>query len=214
MVTRIRQLLELRQLSPTQFADLIGVGRPVISHILSGRNKPSLEVVQRIIGAFPELSLAWLLSGAGAMLAGSASGPAPTTTPPLAPAPARRERRVTPTSAPAVALPGPIGVPLAAPEPVAVLLAPPVLLPDNVASPPQVAVVELLASAGSSTPQLAPSPAIAPPVVNQAPSPAAPGPETRAEVTAGPPALAKPGKAIRRIVVLYRDGSFADYLPE
>jgi len=68
MITRIRQLLDSKELSPTQFADLIGVGRPVVSHILSERNKPSLDVVQRIIGAFPEISLPWLLSGTGNML--------------------------------------------------------------------------------------------------------------------------------------------------
>ncbi|WP_375378189.1 helix-turn-helix domain-containing protein [Hymenobacter cellulosilyticus] len=71
MVERIRALLQARQLSPTQFADAIGVARPIVSHILSGRNKPSLEVVQKIIGAFPELSLPWLLSGTGPMLASS-----------------------------------------------------------------------------------------------------------------------------------------------
>jgi transcriptional regulator with XRE-family HTH domain len=72
MITRIRELLETRQLTPTQFADLIGVGRPVISHILSERNKPSLEVVQKIIGAFPEVSLPWLLTGTGSMQASGA----------------------------------------------------------------------------------------------------------------------------------------------
>jgi transcriptional regulator with XRE-family HTH domain len=76
MVTRIRKLLEQKQLTPTQFADLIGVGRPVMSHILSERNKPSLEVVQRIISAFPELSLPWLLSGTGEMLATDTAVPA------------------------------------------------------------------------------------------------------------------------------------------
>ncbi|KAA9327454.1 helix-turn-helix transcriptional regulator [Hymenobacter busanensis] len=67
MVDRIRQLLQARQLSPTQFADTIGVARPIVSHILSGRNKPSLEVVQKIIAAFPDLSMAWLLTGQGQM---------------------------------------------------------------------------------------------------------------------------------------------------
>jgi hypothetical protein len=77
MVDRIRALLTLRQLTPTQFADLIQVGRPIVSHILSGRNKASLEVVQRIITAFPEVALPWLLSGTGPMLAAiSASVPA------------------------------------------------------------------------------------------------------------------------------------------
>lgn len=72
MVERVRALLTLRQLSPTQFADLIQVGRPIVSHILSGRNKVSLEVVQRIVAAFPEVALPWLLSGTGPMLTSTA----------------------------------------------------------------------------------------------------------------------------------------------
>ena len=68
MVERIRTLLESRQLTPTQFADLIGVARPIISHVLSGRNKPSLDVVQRILAALPDLSMAWLLNGTEPML--------------------------------------------------------------------------------------------------------------------------------------------------
>lgn len=72
MVERIRTLLETRQLTPTQFADLIGVARPIVSHVLSGRNKPSLEVVQRILAAMPELAMPWLLNGSGPMLAPAA----------------------------------------------------------------------------------------------------------------------------------------------
>lgn len=66
---RIRELLAVRNLSPTQFADTIGISRPIVSHILSGRNKPSLEVVQKVIAAFPDLSLNWLLNGTGPMQA-------------------------------------------------------------------------------------------------------------------------------------------------
>lgn len=73
MVERIRTLLETRQLTPTQFADLIGVARPIVSHILSGRNKASLEVVQRILAAMPELAMPWLLNGSGPMLAPAAA---------------------------------------------------------------------------------------------------------------------------------------------
>ena len=78
MVDRIKALLQERQLSTTQFADLVGVARPIISHVLSGRNKPSLEVVQRILAAFPDLSMAWLLNGTGPMLA-AGQAPAATT---------------------------------------------------------------------------------------------------------------------------------------
>ena len=75
MVARIRTLLETRQLTPTQFADVIGVARPIVSHILSGRNKPSLEVVQRILAAMPDLSMPWLLNGTGPMQATAGGAP-------------------------------------------------------------------------------------------------------------------------------------------
>ncbi len=52
-------------LNATSFADAIDVGRSSISHILSGRNKPSLEFVMKIIEAFPEVELYWLLNGKG-----------------------------------------------------------------------------------------------------------------------------------------------------
>lgn len=73
MVERIRAILESRQLTPTQFADLIGVARPIVSHILSGRNKPSLDVVQRILAALPDLAMPWLLTGSGPMLAAASA---------------------------------------------------------------------------------------------------------------------------------------------
>lgn len=76
MVERIRTLLETRQLTPTQFADIIGVARPIVSHILSGRNKPSLEVVQRILAAMPDLAMPWLLNGTAPMLMTEAAAPA------------------------------------------------------------------------------------------------------------------------------------------
>ena len=57
--------MDYYQLSAAAFADTIHVGRSSISHILSGRNKPSLEFVLKIIDAFPEVELYWLLSGKG-----------------------------------------------------------------------------------------------------------------------------------------------------
>lgn len=41
------------------FADLVDIKRPILSHILNGRNKPSLEVIQKIVKVFPELGLTW-----------------------------------------------------------------------------------------------------------------------------------------------------------
>ncbi|QHT71200.1 helix-turn-helix transcriptional regulator [Rhodocytophaga rosea] len=59
--TKIKQLLLFKDMSPSRFADEIGVQRAIISHILSGRNRPSLEVVQKIIRRFPELGMDWII---------------------------------------------------------------------------------------------------------------------------------------------------------
>ena len=58
---KIKDLLLTKNLTPSRFADEIGVQRSSISHILSGRNRPSLEIVQKIMKRFPELGTDWLL---------------------------------------------------------------------------------------------------------------------------------------------------------
>jgi len=65
MNERIVQLLEEIKMSPSLFADAIGVQRATISHILSGRNNPSLDFVQKVLLKFPELNPDWILSGKG-----------------------------------------------------------------------------------------------------------------------------------------------------
>lgn len=57
--------MEYYDLSAASFADKIDVGRSSISHLLSGRNKPSLDFVMKIVKAFPEVELYWLLNGKG-----------------------------------------------------------------------------------------------------------------------------------------------------
>ncbi len=52
-------------LSPSVFADTIGVKRASVSHILSGRNNPSLDFVQKILAKYPALNPDWILSGSG-----------------------------------------------------------------------------------------------------------------------------------------------------
>lgn len=67
MTERILQIITFTNLSPSQFADRIGVQRSSISHIISGRNRPSLEFVQKILSRFPEINPSWLLAGKGDM---------------------------------------------------------------------------------------------------------------------------------------------------
>lgn len=62
---RIKKILEYHQLTASLFADKIGVQRSSISHILSGRNKPSLDFILKITGEFPDVDIYWLLNGKG-----------------------------------------------------------------------------------------------------------------------------------------------------
>jgi len=61
MIDRIKKLLETEQLSPSQFADEIKLQRSSLSHVLSGRNKPSLDFVMKIKQRFANVSLDWLI---------------------------------------------------------------------------------------------------------------------------------------------------------
>ncbi len=66
MNKRVIEIIERKKLTPSRFADKIGVPRSTISHIISGRNKPSLELVTKIADAFPDISLDWLIKGKSA----------------------------------------------------------------------------------------------------------------------------------------------------
>ena len=61
LTDKIKQIQISKKLSPSIFADEIGVQRASISHILAGRNKPSLDIVQKIVKRFPDLGLNWIL---------------------------------------------------------------------------------------------------------------------------------------------------------
>lgn len=58
---KIKQILVDKNISPSHFADEIGIQRSSISHIIAGRNKPSLDIVQKIIKRFPDLGINWIL---------------------------------------------------------------------------------------------------------------------------------------------------------
>ncbi|GAB4020446.1 helix-turn-helix transcriptional regulator [Spirosoma koreense] len=58
---KIKQILIDKNLTPSYFADEIGVQRSSISHILSGRNRPSFDIIQKIIRRFPDLGYEWIM---------------------------------------------------------------------------------------------------------------------------------------------------------
>ncbi|KFC20672.1 helix-turn-helix domain-containing protein [Chryseobacterium sp. FH1] len=65
---RFTKVIEHSELSPAEFAEEIGVQRSSISHIISGRNKPSLDFITKIKTAFPDFEWNWLITGEGEML--------------------------------------------------------------------------------------------------------------------------------------------------
>lgn len=260
MVERIRTLLESRQLTPTQFADVIGVARPIVSHILSGRNKPSLEVVQRILAAMPDLAMPWLLSGTGPMLAVSSATAVPpvAVAVPIATAPApelvsstvyahrstgreadtpvpqlpvleieQAEQELVMLAVPTVApshpgpqVPGRTRIapkrfvantaPLdTLPQAPAITLAPTQPLAVDTERPPTVAPVQ---DAKLDLPVSPPQPVEA--AAMAIPLPPVPAPDETPGAALASALFAGGDKPIRRIVIFYRDGSFADYQPE
>lgn len=67
MKERIIKFLSINNLTSTKFADMIGVQRSSISHILSGRNKPSFDFIEKMLIAYPDLNAQWLITGKGNM---------------------------------------------------------------------------------------------------------------------------------------------------
>ena len=62
-INRINELMEEHQLNASSLADKIGVQRSSLSHILSKRNKPSLDFILKINENFEKIDLNWLLFG-------------------------------------------------------------------------------------------------------------------------------------------------------
>lgn len=60
---RFKQLLKILNTTPSQFADAMGVPRATISHLLAGRNKPSLDFISKLHEAYPHINVNWLLFG-------------------------------------------------------------------------------------------------------------------------------------------------------
>lgn len=69
MINRINLILRAKNITAKQFAEEIGIQPSGMSHILSGRNNPSLEFVNKVIRRYPEIDANWLLLGKGEMYA-------------------------------------------------------------------------------------------------------------------------------------------------
>lgn len=68
MIGRITQIMEREGLTPSKFAEAIGIQRSAMSHILNGRNNVSLDVLIKILDRFTYVDSDWLLFGKGEMV--------------------------------------------------------------------------------------------------------------------------------------------------
>jgi transcriptional regulator with XRE-family HTH domain len=67
MKERIRTLMTALNFNAGQFADEIGIQKSGMSHILTGRNNPSLDFIQKLLERFPDVNLEWLIMGKGSI---------------------------------------------------------------------------------------------------------------------------------------------------
>ena len=67
MNKRFQKWLDYNDINSNKLAEKINVSRATISHIISGRNKPSVDFLHKILKKYPDLNLNWLVTGAGSM---------------------------------------------------------------------------------------------------------------------------------------------------
>ena len=73
MINRINLIMRAKNITAKQFAEEIGIQPSGMSHILGGRNNPSLEFAMKVLRRYPEIDANWLLLGRGAMYGGEAA---------------------------------------------------------------------------------------------------------------------------------------------
>ena len=80
MKDRIAHIMRAKNLKASDFAALLGIQPSGVSHILAGRNKPSLEFVKKIKEVFPEYNLDWIIFGTGPITTSEPFNNSPTST--------------------------------------------------------------------------------------------------------------------------------------
>jgi len=74
---RLKEIIAFYQINAGEFAQKLGVQKSSISHLLSGRNKPSFSFINKLIKAFPDLNIKWFLTGEGKMIVETPEVPSP-----------------------------------------------------------------------------------------------------------------------------------------
>jgi plasmid maintenance system antidote protein VapI len=67
MNDRIVKLMKTEGLTNSKFASILGIQRSNVTHIVDGRNKPSLSFIEKLMSKFPHVNIEWMISGTGEM---------------------------------------------------------------------------------------------------------------------------------------------------
>ncbi len=67
MINRIKSLLDYLQINENAFSNIIGISQRTLNYYINGKRKPSFELIEKILNAYPDLSAEWLLRGEGDM---------------------------------------------------------------------------------------------------------------------------------------------------
>ena len=102
MKDRLSKILASEGLTPSLLADKLGIQRSGISHIMSGRNYPSFDFLQKILVNFPKLNAEWLILGQGTMykttvtnLSDLFTSSEPVTPPPVSPTVSEKPQKLS-----------------------------------------------------------------------------------------------------------------------
>ena len=64
---RIKLIIETEGVTQVAFAETTGINTSTLNHVLTGRNNPSVDVISKILAAYPQYESDWLLHGSGPM---------------------------------------------------------------------------------------------------------------------------------------------------
>ena len=73
MKDRIKKIILSENLTYSDFADKLNITKSSVTHIVNGRNKPSLDVILKILSLYDKIDTEWLLFGTGKMLKNESS---------------------------------------------------------------------------------------------------------------------------------------------
>ena len=213
MIERINQIMRDKNITPRQFASELGIPPSSLSHIMNGRNKPSLDFIMKIMQRWPDININWLMFGTDDMLVDPATHSAPV-------AVAQQESEPDLFSQSLFDIPEPPALtPMQAPDPEPAMDPDPIpepqqVQPAPVPEPPQVQPAPVPVS-----PQPQADPAPMTPQVAQQPLEEAPKPQLDENrlyesAPASVPVQAIPGeKRLVKVILLYSDHTCEEFVP-